>query len=550
MPRRRLGGRAPRWPSNGPLWVVGARRARAGSGGGPSVRGDLRRRAAARARTRPARRSPLVNGCAVLTILVGTPLAGLAFELPGEGALAFAVIGASSPRRSALVATGSRWTARPGRWRPSAFCCVRSRRTTSTALHAIHSDEAVARWLYNDPRTLEETRELLAHKIAGASLRGEGEWLSAAAVLRGAGELVGDVSLLWASEAHRQGELGFVVHPDHQGKGYATEAARPMLGFAFETLGLHRVVGRLEPRNTGSARVLEKLGMRREAHLVENEWVKGEWQSELVYAILAREWRDASAGGEPRRRPILTPSHTTEDHDMALSFGVTVLPDPPASRLVELMKLGEDNGFEIGWTYDSHVPLAGVVPAAHAGDPGDLDDEVRAPRHEPGNARADRAGEPLRDAARHLRRPDGDGDRPGRLGAALHRSAAGQGRRVRAAAADDQAVHERRRRSTGTTRTSSSSGCGRSCPRSRCGSRATARRRSASPGRVGDGVIIQLADPEIIQWIMGDGARGGRGGGARSRRRSSASSARRATSARSRTGASRRAGSPRWSRTT
>ena len=48
----------------------------------------------------------------------------------------------------------------------------------------------------------------------------------------------------------------------------------------------------------GSARVLEKLDMRREAHLVENEWVKGEWQSELVYAILAREWRDASGGGD------------------------------------------------------------------------------------------------------------------------------------------------------------------------------------------------------------------------------------------------------------
>ena len=69
-----------------------------------------------------------------------------------------------------------------------------------------------------------------------------------------------------------------------------------MLAFAFEELGLHRVVGRLEPRNTGSARVLEKLGMRREAHLVENEWVKGEWQSELVYALLAREWRRGSAG--------------------------------------------------------------------------------------------------------------------------------------------------------------------------------------------------------------------------------------------------------------
>jgi RimJ/RimL family protein N-acetyltransferase len=90
--------------------------------------------------------------------------------------------------------------------------------------------------------------------------------------LRKTGQLVADVARLWASEAHRQGELGFVVHPAHQGRGCATEASRPLLAFAFETLGLHRVVGRLEPRNADSARVLEKLGMRREAHLVENEW--------------------------------------------------------------------------------------------------------------------------------------------------------------------------------------------------------------------------------------------------------------------------------------
>ena len=167
------------------------------------------------------------------------------------------------------------------------------------ALHAIHGDRENVRWLYNDARTLVETRELLTLKTTGTALRREGEWLSAAVVLRATGELVGDVSLLWASEAHRQGELGFIFHPAHQGSGYATEAARPVLAFAFETVGLHRVAGRLEPRNRGSARVLEKLGMRREAHLVENEWVKGEWQSELVYAILAREWLNASAGTEP-----------------------------------------------------------------------------------------------------------------------------------------------------------------------------------------------------------------------------------------------------------
>jgi RimJ/RimL family protein N-acetyltransferase len=168
------------------------------------------------------------------------------------------------------------------------------------ALYAIQGDTENARWLYNDARTLDETRELLAHKVAGSALRGDGEWLSAAVVLQATGDVIGDVSLRWTSALHRQGEIGFVFHRSHHGNGYATEAARPLLDFAFDELGIHRVVGRLEPRNLGSARVLEKLGMRREAHLVENEWVKGEWQSELIYAVLAREWRAASPGARGR----------------------------------------------------------------------------------------------------------------------------------------------------------------------------------------------------------------------------------------------------------
>jgi RimJ/RimL family protein N-acetyltransferase len=82
-----------------------------------------------------------------------------------------------------------------------------------------------------------------------------------------------------------------VFNPDHHGHGYATEAARALLRLAFGEFGFHRVIGRIEARNTASAGVLERLGMRQEAHLIENEYVKGEWQSETVYAILAREWR-------------------------------------------------------------------------------------------------------------------------------------------------------------------------------------------------------------------------------------------------------------------
>jgi RimJ/RimL family protein N-acetyltransferase len=68
-----------------------------------------------------------------------------------------------------------------------------------------------------------------------------------------------------------------------------------LLRLGFDELGLHRIVGRLDARNAASARLLQRLGMRSEAHLVENEYVKGEWTDEAVYALLASEWRAAHA---------------------------------------------------------------------------------------------------------------------------------------------------------------------------------------------------------------------------------------------------------------
>ena len=146
-------------------------------------------------------------------------------------------------------------------------------------------------YLYGGPaQSLDETRDSLAKKIAGSAWAKEGDWLSAAAVERESGLTVGDMALHWVSERDRTAEIGFVFDPRHQGKGFATEAARALVDWAFTEAGMHRVIGRAEARNAASARVLEKLGMRLEAHLVENEWVKGEWQSELVYAVLEREW--------------------------------------------------------------------------------------------------------------------------------------------------------------------------------------------------------------------------------------------------------------------
>ena len=159
------------------------------------------------------------------------------------------------------------------------------------AVFAMQSRPDVARYLYWEARTEAEVRAALERKIGGVAIRSEGDALFLAAVLKTTDEVVGDVVLEYVSREHRTGEIGYIVHPDHQGNGYATEAMTVLLRLAFDELDLHRVIGRVEARNAPSARVLEKLGMRQEAHLVENEYVKGEWQSELVYAILDREWR-------------------------------------------------------------------------------------------------------------------------------------------------------------------------------------------------------------------------------------------------------------------
>jgi RimJ/RimL family protein N-acetyltransferase len=159
------------------------------------------------------------------------------------------------------------------------------------AMHAIDSREDATRWLYYGPRSRGESERVLHDRIARNQISDEGDSLLLGIVPRSHGLLIGTVILMYRSSEHRQGEIGFVLHPDHHRKGYAGEAAVEMLRIGFERLDLHRIVGRCEPRNGPSARLLERLGMRREAHLRENEFVKGEWQSELIYAMLAEEWR-------------------------------------------------------------------------------------------------------------------------------------------------------------------------------------------------------------------------------------------------------------------
>jgi RimJ/RimL family protein N-acetyltransferase len=158
------------------------------------------------------------------------------------------------------------------------------------ALLAYRGRPDVCRYVPFEPMTREVIAERLASQWANAELTDEGQALTLGVEVADSGELIGDVVLFWHSRAHGGGEIGYVLHPDFGGRGYATEAVRALLRLGFDELGLHRIVARLDERNESSASLARRLGMRQEARLVHNELFKGEWSTELDFAMLADEW--------------------------------------------------------------------------------------------------------------------------------------------------------------------------------------------------------------------------------------------------------------------
>jgi RimJ/RimL family protein N-acetyltransferase len=170
-------------------------------------------------------------------------------------------------------------------------------------LFAYLSRAEVARYLYAEPLTdRSQAEQDVRRKMTADHLPEEHQTLVLAVVWPPAERVIGDVMLHYSSHPHKQGEIGYVFNPDYHGQGFAIEAARAMLELGFQALALHRIVARCDARNLASLRVMERLGMTREAQLVENEFVKGEWTDEFVYAIREDTWRAQLDGRLDRRR--------------------------------------------------------------------------------------------------------------------------------------------------------------------------------------------------------------------------------------------------------
>ena len=175
------------------------------------------------------------------------------------------------------------------------------RETDLERLVAIHSQPDVARYLLDEPWTVESGRAQLGRRVSRTGLDEPAGALSLG--VEHDGVFIGSVALWRTEQERRTVELGWTLDPAFGGRGFATEGVGAALRLAFEHHDVHRAIAQMDARNTASARLATRLGMRQEAHFRSDYWSKGEWTDTLVFGMLDGEYvtpEVASAPGEDR----------------------------------------------------------------------------------------------------------------------------------------------------------------------------------------------------------------------------------------------------------
>jgi len=160
------------------------------------------------------------------------------------------------------------------------------------AFVAYRSRPEVARYQSWDAPYPAEEGERFVREMMTRDPDTPGEWFQFAVALRQTGQLIGDCAAVPQADDPRQCEIGFTIAPAYQGYGYATEAVRLLVGYLFGS-DKHRITASCDVRNAASVAVLERVAMRREGHLRQSTWAKGEWTDDLLYALLSDEWQPA-----------------------------------------------------------------------------------------------------------------------------------------------------------------------------------------------------------------------------------------------------------------
>lgn len=165
------------------------------------------------------------------------------------------------------------------------------------SLYESISDPEAVRYRLSEIKTEEQVHAFIQRAVAEAQEKPRQRY-QLAVLLKAENQLIGECELFVENFHHvedfdnSQARIGYAFNPKYWGQGYATEAARAIVAFGFEQLKLHRIYAPCVPENIASARVLERIGMRREGHFRKSLWMKGCWVDVLLYAILDYEWHE------------------------------------------------------------------------------------------------------------------------------------------------------------------------------------------------------------------------------------------------------------------
>jgi RimJ/RimL family protein N-acetyltransferase len=157
------------------------------------------------------------------------------------------------------------------------------------------SHPEIVRYIPWPERTREQVVEALAKTIAESkdSLSESGDFIVFAWELKSTGKVIGQSNSGLESTRDQLVDIGWVTHQDFQRQGYAFEATHALMEYIFKNFPIHRIIANIDTRNPESAKLAEKLGMRREGEFKDSEFFKGDWCSMWLYAILRDEFKHA-----------------------------------------------------------------------------------------------------------------------------------------------------------------------------------------------------------------------------------------------------------------
>ena len=168
-------------------------------------------------------------------------------------------------------------------------------------LSAYHTLPSMQRYAFSRTRDKDEVAGALNIMRQHVSLQRPGDTLTLAMVRKGDKKLIGHVSLHWSDATASQGEVRFCINPNYSGQGFAAEAISAMFDLAFDHFRIHRIMAKCDGRSHHSIKLMQQMGMRLEAHYREHALFQGEWDEELHFAILDREWRPTAKVVDFRR---------------------------------------------------------------------------------------------------------------------------------------------------------------------------------------------------------------------------------------------------------